>query len=183
MSAEQSRSKSRHLVTILMVFAVVGMLLYRPSGCARRDTGGMPPSDARIVELKVGPVGEAGPWYIMAEVADTPELRTKGLSGRPVLGRGCGMLFVFDELQQVEFWMKDTTIELSIAFLSEDGTITQIEDMQPNDIRLVISRDQVKYALEVRQGWFADRGLEPGVKVELPDEIPPPPAPEPEPQD
>lgn len=105
---------------------------------------------------------------LTAEIADTQGTRNEGLMHRRSLPENHGMLFVFDYESQVSFWMKDTEIPLSIAFIAADGTIRQIEDMKPESMASVVSRRNVLYALEVNQGWFRDRGIEAGDKVVLP---------------
>jgi uncharacterized membrane protein (UPF0127 family) len=76
-----------------------------------------------------------------------------------------GMLFVFDRPQPMAFWMKNTYIPLSIAFLDANGTILNIEDMRPQDESTHPSRGNALYAIEMKQGWFASRSIEPGAKV------------------
>jgi len=102
------------------------------------------------------------------EVARTPEQRQKGLMFRKNLKAGEGMLFVFPADQYLTFWMKDTHIPLSIAFLAKDGEILQIEDLKPLSLRRVRSRRSARYALEVLQGIFRDLDVEPGRKIGLP---------------
>jgi uncharacterized membrane protein (UPF0127 family) len=103
---------------------------------------------------------------VEAEVADDPDEKTIGLMGRRELAEGQGMLFVFSRPQPMGFWMKDTLIPLSIAYLNAEGIIREIHDMQPlteNPVPSVF-RDLV-YALEVPQGWFAKNGILAGDKV------------------
>ncbi|MCL2763405.1 MAG: DUF192 domain-containing protein [Treponema sp.] len=104
---------------------------------------------------------------ITAEIARTEEERNKGLMHRKKLPDGEGMLFVFDRDQQLSFWMKNTIIPLSIAFISSDGRITEIKDMQPLDLNSVQSSRSVRYALEVPQGWFTRAGVKPGDKMRI----------------
>jgi len=167
MSAEKARMWTRQLVTFLIIFLLAGYLMYRNPNCGAPRGQGIRPADARIVEVGIGDQS------IQAEVADTSGLRRKGLQGRSALEPGYGMLFVFDELDTVSFWMEKTTIPLSIAFIKADGTIVQIEKMQPQDLRRVSSNEPVKYALEVRQDYFEDHGFEPGIRVRIPAEMPP----------
>lgn len=108
-----------------------------------------------------------GDCRLSVEIADTPDLLEKGLSGRKQLAQGEGMLFVFDFQRRVSFWMKDTSIPLSIAFISADGRITQIEQMAPFDPQPVASRASVKYVLEVNQGFFQKNGIEVGMQIDL----------------
>jgi uncharacterized membrane protein (UPF0127 family) len=104
---------------------------------------------------------------IKAEMADTHELRSKGLSGRKRLKAGHGMVFIFEFSRRQSFWMKDTSIPLSIAFISHDGTILQIEQMSPYDLRLVTSPSPAQYALEVNQGFFKENDISVGMRVDL----------------
>ena len=108
-----------------------------------------------------------GETRIKAEIADTPELRAKGLKGRKRLKEGGGMLFVFEYTRKQSFWMKDTSIPLSIAFISRDGTIRQIERMDPFDFNKTTSDSPVQYALEVNQGFFKENGITVGSHVDL----------------
>ena len=105
--------------------------------------------------------------HIKAEVARTDEERSRGLMHRTKLPDGEGMLFVFDRDQQLSFWMKDTLIPLSIAFIAWDGRITEIRDMQPQDLNSVRSSRSVRYALEVPQGWFSRAGVKEGDVVQI----------------
>jgi uncharacterized membrane protein (UPF0127 family) len=108
---------------------------------------------------------------ITVEIARTDEERAKGLMYRKQLPDGEGMLFVFDRDQQLSFWMKNTIIPLSIAFISSDGHIIEIKDMQPNDLNSVQSSRSVRYALEAPQGWFGRVNVKPGdiVKIDAAD--------------
>jgi uncharacterized membrane protein (UPF0127 family) len=79
-----------------------------------------------------------------------------------------GMLFVCDECAVQKFWMKDTPLPLSIAFIEEDGTILKIADLEPHDLDGESSEHPVRYILEVNQGWFDERGIEPGERLSGP---------------
>jgi uncharacterized membrane protein (UPF0127 family) len=102
------------------------------------------------------------PVEITVELARTDEERALGLMFRKQLPDGQGMLFIFDRDQQMSFWMKNTVIPLSIAYITSDGQILEIKDMQPNDINSVKSSRSVRYALEVPQGWFGRVNVKPG---------------------
>ncbi|MDR2923864.1 MAG: DUF192 domain-containing protein [Treponema sp.] len=104
---------------------------------------------------------------ITVEIARTDAERAKGLMYRKSLPDGEGMLFVFDRDQQLSFWMKNTIIPLSIAFIASDGHIMEIKDMQPNDLTSVRSSRSVRYALEVPQGWFGRVTVKPGDIVKI----------------
>jgi len=170
MTTQQKPAWTRSLITFLIVFALAGFLVLQSRGCRQPVTSGRP-SEARVVPVRIGR------WLVKAEVADTPELRQRGLQARADLEPGYGMLFVFPEPCEPSFWMKDTAVPLSIAFMRDDGTIVRIARMEPNDLQLISPGEPVRYALEVRQGWFEDRRIVPGIRAELPREIPPPPSP------
>ena len=120
---------------------------------------------------------EAGIHLIRAEVAADPGTRAIGLMYREALGRNEGMLFVFNERSQECFWMKNTRIPLSIAFLGEDGSITNIAEMAPYDETSHCSSQPVRFALEMEKGWFARRGISAGQRLRNPRLfiVPPPP--------
>ena len=78
-----------------------------------------------------------------------------------------GMLFVFERPEPLGFWMKNTYIPLSIAFIDASGRILNIEDMAPQtETHALVARDPRLYALEMRKGWFVERGIRPGDRVE-----------------
>jgi len=109
---------------------------------------------------------------VTAEIADDNAERQKGLMARPEgsLPEDAGMLFVFGREQPLSFWMKDTLIPLSIAYIAADGRIVDIQDMAPLDETSHPSAEPAKYALEVNQGFFAECGVEMGDTVEIPQE-------------
>ena len=106
-------------------------------------------------------------WEVTVETADTLESQEKGLMGRENLDENRGMLFVYERDAKKSFWMKNTTIPLSIAYIAADGTIREIYDMEPLSTRTVDSRYSVRYALEVNQGAFERHGIKAGDKVEF----------------
>lgn len=122
------------------------------------------PVAGRAQTLPTIPI-KVGTHAVTAEVAATPEQRQTGLMFRFSLPADRGMLFVFDRPQPLGFWMKNTYIPLSIAYLDEAGRILNVEDMAPHDERSHPSRGPALYALEMRKGWFAERGLGPGTRV------------------
>jgi uncharacterized membrane protein (UPF0127 family) len=99
---------------------------------------------------------------VLAEIARTDEQRRRGLMGRKSLADGEGMLFVFETDRILSFWMKDTLIPLSIAFIAYDGRLLEIHDMEAQNTRTVQSARSARYALEVPQGWFGRAGVSPG---------------------
>jgi uncharacterized membrane protein (UPF0127 family) len=102
---------------------------------------------------------------ITAEVADEDEERQRGLMHRDSLPENHGMLFVYPEERTLSFWMRDTRIPLDIAFLDGRGTIVDIQQMEPQSDEQHRSAEPAMYALEMRQGWFADHGIEIGARV------------------
>jgi uncharacterized membrane protein (UPF0127 family) len=107
---------------------------------------------------------------ILAEIARTDDQRSRGLMGRKSLKDGEGMVFVFETDRILSFWMKDTLIPLSIAFIAYDGRVLEIHDMETQSLRPVRSARSARYALEVPLGWFARAGVGPGDTINrLPD--------------
>jgi len=107
----------------------------------------------------------AGEHEIYAHVARTPEERALGLMFRRDMPDDEGMLFMCDECAVQKFWMKDTPLPLSIAFIDEDGTIVKIGDMDPHALDGCSSEYPVRWVLEVNQGWFAERGIPEGTRM------------------
>jgi hypothetical protein len=122
--------------------------------------------ELRTVDLVVGG------HRLVAEVAATTATRTTGLMNRFSLQPDHGMLFVFPEPQLLTFWMHNTYVPLSIAFIGADGRIINIDDMAPQTDTTHPSRGLALYALEMKKGWFADRGIGPGARVEGIDKVP-----------
>ena len=108
---------------------------------------------------------QAGMHNIRAAVAQTPEQRQTGLMFRREMAQHEGMLFVFEQASAQCFWMKDTLLPLSIAFLADDGSVVNIADMKPQALDSHCSAQPVRYVLEMNQGWFAKRGIKPGSKI------------------
>lgn len=106
-----------------------------------------------------------GMHRVKTELAVKADERAQGLMGRPSLPEMQGMLFVFDRPGFQCFWMRNTLIPLSIAFLRDDGSIVNIEHMQPLKDDSHCSTEPVRLALEVNQGWFAKRNISPGMTV------------------
>jgi uncharacterized membrane protein (UPF0127 family) len=107
----------------------------------------------------------AGMHNIQAEVARSAAQTQTGLMFRKEMAAHEGMLFVFDQPALRCFWMKNTLLPLSIAFIADDGRIVNIADMQPQSEQSHCAREPVRYALEMNQGWFAKRAIQPGFKL------------------
>ena len=99
---------------------------------------------------------------IRVEVVRTEEDRARGLMERKSLGKNEGMLFIFDEEGYHGFWMKNTRLPLSIAFMTKEGKIVSIADMKPLDLSVHNPPQPILYALEVNKGWFAANGIKAG---------------------
>jgi uncharacterized membrane protein (UPF0127 family) len=109
-----------------------------------------------------------GDHQIVAYVARSAEERARGLMHRRELPDNEGMLFMCDRCAVQSFWMKDTPLPLSIAFLGEDGTILKIADLEPHNLEPESSGHPVRFILEVNRGWFRERGIAPGARISGP---------------
>jgi len=107
-------------------------------------------------------------YRLSVEIADDHEERARGMMFRKQLAQNRGMLFVYEKESKLTFWMKDTVLPLSIAFIASDGVIREIRDMEPHSLNPIQSSRNVRYALEVNQGWFEDRGIDVGDRIQLP---------------
>ena len=108
----------------------------------------------------------AGIHIIKTEVAQTPEQQATGMMFRREMGTNEGMLFANDEPGMRCFWMRNTLLPLSIAFIADDGRIVNIADMEPQSERSHCSAQPVRFALEVNKGWFAKRGIKAGSRIQ-----------------
>ncbi|MGQ9508643.1 MAG: DUF192 domain-containing protein [Thermodesulfobacteriota bacterium] len=104
---------------------------------------------------------------IWVEVARTPEEREKGLMGRKNLEKDEGMLFIFESEDYHVFWMKNTLIPLSIAFIDKEGRIVGITDMEPLSLASNLPPRPILYALEMRKGWFKKNKVKIGERVKF----------------
>ena len=111
---------------------------------------------------------QAGMFQIDAQVAATPKQREIGLMFRQDMATHEGMLFVFEQPQQQCFWMKNTLLPLTAAFVDEDGTIVNLADMKPQSTQSHCSEKPVRFVLEMNQGWFAKKNIKKGFKLKGP---------------
>ena len=107
----------------------------------------------------------AGMHQIEAQVARTPGERATGLMFRKEMPQHEGMLFVFEYASQQCFWMKNTLLPLSAAFIDDDGTVVNVEEMKPQTLDSHCSAKPVRYVLEMNQGWFSKKGVKAGMKL------------------
>ncbi len=144
-----------HSVVLSVVLSVVFSLLFGAPASAQE--GAQP----HLPTINL----QAGLHLIKAEVARTPQQVQTGMMFRREMGANEAMLFVFGDVAPRCFWMKNTLLPLSIAFIADNGEIVQINDMQPRDEASHCTKTAVRYALEMNQGWFAKRGVKPGMKL------------------
>ena len=111
--------------------------------------------------------GGAGKVTLKAEIARTQAQHQQGLMYRKELKDGEGMLFIFEKDDVLSFWMKNTLVPLSVAYITSDGRILEIYNMEPGSLDPVNSSRSARYALEVPQGWFSREGLAAGDKLDL----------------
>lgn len=108
---------------------------------------------------------QAGMHRIDAQVAQTPDQRSTGLMWRREMPGHEGMLFIFEQPSQQCFWMMNTLIPLTAAFIGDDGTIVNLADMKPQTTQPHCSARPVRFVLEMNQGWFAKRGIAAGFRL------------------
>lgn len=107
----------------------------------------------------------AGMYQITAQVALTPQQREIGLMYRKEMPQQEGMIFIFEEPSLQCFWMKNTLLPLTAAFVADDGTIVNLADMKPQTTDSHCSTKPVRYVLEMNQGWFAKKGIKAGTRL------------------
>jgi uncharacterized membrane protein (UPF0127 family) len=107
-----------------------------------------------------------GIYRIQAELADTPKAREVGLMNRTSMSTNSGMLFIFEQKAGHCFWMNNTKIPLSIAFIADDGKIMNIEEMQAETTNNHCPKAAVRYALEMNKQWFSERVIAPGTVIQ-----------------
>jgi uncharacterized membrane protein (UPF0127 family) len=117
---------------------------------------------------------QAGFYRIEAEVAAHDATRMQGLMHRASMPESHGMLFVFPTTDRHCMWMKNTLIPLSVAFLDDSGKIINIRDMTPQTQTSHCADAPARFALEMNQGWFAQKGIRPGMKIGNTDKAPQP---------
>jgi hypothetical protein len=141
---------ARKMAPYLLAVLLVGSTVFFAVSCKGSSVAFS--NDGKVASLNV-------------EVARTPSELQRGLMGRETLAENSGMLFDFGRETETRFWMKDTTIPLSIAFIDIDGKVLAIEDMEPLDLTPVSPPGPYRYAIEANRGWFESHGIEPGFNV------------------
>jgi uncharacterized protein len=145
----------------IVCFLLITMPLQSCAG--KKATADSPNPRLKTAEILVGRA------RVVAEVARTETERERGLMFRTALEDGKGMLFVFDKDDRLAFWMKNTRIPLSLAYIASDGTIRQIVDLVPESLEAIQSERSVRFALETPRGWFDRAGIRVGDLVRAAD--------------
>jgi uncharacterized membrane protein (UPF0127 family) len=129
------------------------------TGCQPKNSDSTP-FGLRVVQLKIASSS------LFAEVADTPQTSANGLMFRDSLPADHGMLFIFEQPETASFWMKNTKIPLSIAYIDSAGKILEIKSLKPLDETPIPSASgEVAFALEVNDGWFTRNGASTGATI------------------
>lgn len=170
---------------VALTLAACSILLGVPllGSCGEGDSGVPTPSPGSNVPsglTRITFVNQSGSEIdLLVEIADDAQERTRGLMFRETLPESQGMLFVFEQEARHSFWMKDTTIPLSIAFIGRAGDLVDIQDMEPLDVTLLSPGAPYLYAVEANRGWFERNGIDIGSTVNISGTMPaPPPSPQ-----
>ncbi len=148
-------------LTAFFLACFLVLVLPLASCAGKKEPTDSPNPRLEAVSIKVGGA------VVLAEIARTDVERQRGLMFRTKLEDGTGMLFVFDKDERLAFWMKNTVLPLSLAYIASDGTIRQIVDLEPQSLAGVQADRSVRYALEVPKGWFERAGVRVGDAVDL----------------
>lgn len=152
----EKKNVAVYIVVVLIILAIIWFVLSD--------------SDVDFREEKIFVRNSSGEEIeIIVEIAETSKEKQQGLMGRESLCDNCGMLFVFEEDVEHGFWMKETYIPLSIAFISENGTIIEIQHMEPETTDTHKPDEPYRYALEMNQGYFEDNDIMVGDIVVIPE--------------
>mgnify|MGYP003973530207 CR=1 FL=1 len=141
--------KMRHSLTAILLL----LLVFTSTGCS---------DSLDMITLQIGEN------TLLCEIARSEQEQARGLMFRKSLPEDNGMLFVYSADRRMSYWMKDTEIPLSIAFISSDGFIKEIYDLKPFSLNAVLSKQSVRYALEVNQGYFQRNSISEGDKIIFP---------------
>ncbi len=178
MKSRFSRLSNEHRVAAVLLVIVAVVLAISAASALAATLVSCVPSENSFPAIQLKPSGKpqkglktstlrANKVEIVVELAVSPAEQEIGLMHRTELKDGNGMLFVYTEDRRLSFWMKNTLIPLSIAYLGADGAIKELHDMEPLSLAGVHSERYVRYALEAPLGWFARVGLKPGDRFDL----------------
>jgi uncharacterized membrane protein (UPF0127 family) len=160
-AAHSGPGQARALFISLLTLSCVLALLPFSSCAGKKEVTDSPNPTLKTALIQVGSA------KVTAEIADSEVTRERGLMFRKSLEEGQGMIFVFAKDDRLAFWMKNTLIPLSLAYIASDGTIRQISDLEPESLATISSERSVRYALEMNRGWFDRAGVRVGDKVEV----------------
>jgi len=153
--------KKGYFGVFLLVFALIAC------GCVGAGCGRETQATARATIAEVFPM-TVGDAKISVHVAVSQIEQEKGLMFRTELADNVGMIFAYKEPQKMHYWMKNVPIPLSIGFFKADGTLAEIRAMFPNDTSTISSSgDDIKFVLEMNEGWFARHNVRPGDRLDL----------------
>lgn len=135
------------------------------AACAPKETPIAAPAQAAAADTRFALT--LGRQTVRAEIAVSEWERAKGLMYRTTLREGEGMLFVFESPTRQSFWMKNTEIPLDVGYFTQDGALQEVKPLYPHDLAGVNSaRDDIAFALEMPQGWFARNGVQVGDRLD-----------------
>ena len=141
--------------------ALVGTLVFF---CTSATVSAQEVAQTNLERVKLS----SGMYQIEAQVAASAAERQTGLMFRKEMPQHEGMIFVFEQATQQCFWMKNTMLALTAAFIADDGTIVNLADMKPQTVEPHCSEKPVRYVLEMNRGWFAKKGIKAGSKLQGP---------------
>ena len=139
---------------------VIASLTWSLCGLAWSQAAAGQPQQLPVIQLR------AGMHLIQAEVARTPQEHAIGLMWRKEMPTNHGMIFAFPKAGVQCFWMKNTLLPLSVAFIDDNGRVVNIDEMKPQTEDSHCSAEPVRFVLEMNSGWFQKRGIKAGSKIE-----------------
>lgn len=162
MNKEVKMNKKKLITLFIIAFSIFSiiMILNKDDKCTKID----------YTKCKI----KIGKATLVSTIAYSKQAQMRGLMGVTELPNGEGMIFIYDTPQVLSFWMKNTLIPLSIAFVKSDGEIVSIQDMEPEigkpdwNLRSYSSAEPVKYAIEAPLGWFKDKNISTSTKINMP---------------
>ncbi|MET0261621.1 MAG: DUF192 domain-containing protein [Rariglobus sp.] len=157
--------KNANPVSLLFRGVLLVMVLLAVTGCGRSDVSREQVAVKTVADFFPIQVGDR---TVKMQLAIKPREMERGLMERRDLKTDEGMLFLYEKPQKMSFWMRNTPTALDIGFFSADGTLKEVYPLYPFDETTVQSRsDELKFALEMNQGWFEFHGVKPGAKIDL----------------
>jgi hypothetical protein len=156
--------KRQRLAALVLLILLLG-------GCKEKAPPARPPEPPDQAQHLPTATIQVGDQALVVEVARTEAQRQKGMMFRRRLGPDEAMLFVFERAANMAFWMKNTAVDLDLAYIQADGEIVQVEHMKAYNTEQVVSREPVRYVLESPAGWFAAHKIDVAARVVIPPEV------------